>query len=121
IRGRVRARGGDARNRLSSWSFHQLYSFLAYKAADAGIPVAHVDPRDTSRTCSVCGYCEKANRPSQAVFSCRHCGFSADGDWNAALNIRALAERNAATGLAVVEAKTGNGTAAETSRKAAGL
>jgi Putative transposase DNA-binding domain len=65
---------------------------------------------------------EKANRKSQAVFLCKHCGFSADVDWNAARNIRALAVLcNAAIELAIVEAKTGNGTAAEISRKATAL
>jgi len=117
IHGRITARGGDARNRLSGWSFHQLYSFLSYKATDAGIPIVQVDPRNTSRTCSECGHCEKANRKSQAVFLCLHCGFSADADWNAARNIRALGASKASTELAIVEAKTGNGAAAEVSRK----
>jgi putative transposase len=122
IRGRVTAWGGDARNRLAGWSFHQLYGFLSYKAALAGIPVVKVDPRNTSRTCSQCGHCEKANRKSQAFFHCLHCGFSAHADWNAARNIRALAVScNAAIELAIVEAKTGNGTAAEISRKATAL
>jgi putative transposase len=121
IRGRITARGGDARNRLSGWSFHQLFGFLSYKAEDAGIPIVQVDPRNTSKTCSVCGHCEKANRKSQAEFLCLHCGFSANADWNAARNIRALAECKAATGLAIDEAKTGNRTAAEISRKATAL
>jgi putative transposase len=101
IRDRIRARGGDARNRLSGWSFHQLYSFLCYKATDAGIPIVQVDPRNTSRTCSMCGHCEQANRRSQAVFGCKHCGFSTNADWNAARNIRALAARK--------DARTGHG------------
>jgi IS605 OrfB family transposase len=121
IRQRVTARGGDARNRLSGWSFHQLYGFLSYKAALAGIPIVSVDPRNTSRACSECGHCEKANRKSQAEFLCLHCGFSANADWNAALNIRAQAKCKLASGLAAVEAKTGNGTAAEASRKATAL
>ncbi len=99
IRERIRARGGDARNRLSGWSFHQLRSFIDYKARLAGVPVAVVDPRNTSRTCSECGHCEKANRKSQESFVCQHCGFSANADWNAARNIRALANCNVATGL----------------------
>ena len=37
IRERVTARGTDARNRLSGWSFAQLYAFLAYKAQLAGV------------------------------------------------------------------------------------
>ena len=121
IRGRITARGGDARNRLSGWSFHQLVGFLSYKAQDAGIPIVQVDPRNTSKTCSVCGHCEKANRKSQSEFLCKHCGFSANADWNAARNIRAQAVSKAASELAVVEAKTGNRIAAETSRKATAL
>jgi IS605 OrfB family transposase len=100
IRGRIRARGGDARNRLSGWSFHQLFSFLAYKAEDAGVPVVQVDPKNTSRMCSVCGHVEKSNRRSQSEFRCKACGHDSHADVNAALNIRALANRNVATGLA---------------------
>ena len=104
---RTTARGGDARNRLSGWSFHQLRGFISYKAADAGIPVVLVDPRNTSRTCSACGHCEKANRRSQADFECKQCGYSANADWNAARNIRAQANRKLASELDSVEAKTG--------------
>jgi IS605 OrfB family transposase len=121
IRGRITARGGDARNKLSGWSFHQLVTFLSYKAQDAGIPIVQVDPRNTSKTCSVCGHCEKANRKSQAEFLCKHCEFSANADWNAARNIRAQAASKAASELAIVEAKTGNRIAAEISRKATAL
>ena len=73
IRGRVTARGGDARNRLSGWSFHQLYSFLAYKARIAGVPVVQVDPASTSQTCPECGHCERSNRRSQSEFRCQRC------------------------------------------------
>jgi len=111
IRDRVTARGGDARNRLSGWSFHQLRSFIDYKALRAGIPVVAVDPRNTSRTCSECGHCEKANRKNQERFVCKQCGFSCNADWNAARNLRALANRNVATELAGILP----------SRKAAGL
>ena len=70
-----------------SWAFFQLRAFLAYKAVWAGILVYLVDPRNTSRTCSACGHCDKANRRSQAEFSCQRCGYSAHADYNAALNI----------------------------------
>jgi putative transposase len=71
----------------SSWSFWQLRFFLSYKAALAGVPLYTVDPRNTSRTCHRCLHCEKANRQSQAAFKCRQCGFSANADENAAINI----------------------------------
>ena len=65
------------------WAFHQLRSFVEYKARLAGVFVVAVDPRNTSRTCSACGHCEKANRKSQAEFVCRHCGYSTNADRNA--------------------------------------
>jgi IS605 OrfB family transposase len=71
----------------SSWSFWQLRFFLSYKAALAGVPLYTVDPRNTSRTCSACGHCEKANRKSQASFVCKKCGHSDNADRNAAINI----------------------------------
>jgi putative transposase len=82
------------RNRHTSWAFGQLRSFLEYKATLAGVPLHTIDPRNTSRTCSVCGHCEKANRQSQASFKCVQCGFAAPADWNASVNIsRAAVKR----------------------------
>jgi putative transposase len=75
------------RSRHSSWSFGQLRLFLSYKAALAGVPLHTVNPRNTSRTCHVCGYSAKANRKSQASFVCQACGYSGNADHNAALNI----------------------------------
>jgi putative transposase len=70
-----------------SWAFFQLRQYISYKAAQVGIPVRLVDPRNTSRTCSQCGHGEKANRKSQAEFLCQRCGTSLNADYNAALNI----------------------------------
>jgi len=87
-----------------SWAFFQLRQYLTYKAAWAGVPVYLVDPRNTSRTCSACGHCEKANRKSQAEFLCQRCGFATNADENAALNIsrtqRAAVNRPMAATLA---------------------
>jgi putative transposase len=80
----VRHEQRDARH---SWAFFQLRQFVAYKAAWAGVAVHLVDPRNTSRTCSRCGHCEKANRKSQAEFLCQRCGFATNADVNAAINI----------------------------------
>ena len=75
------------RARQSSWAFGQLRQFLSYKAALAGVPLHTVDPRNTSRTCSECGHCAKANRQSQATFCCVECGHTDNADRNAAINI----------------------------------
>ena len=80
------------RSRHSSWSYHRLRSFIEYKAALAGVVVCLVDPRNTSKTCSACGHCEKSNRKSRAEFVCKSCGHAAPADVNAAINIAARAE-----------------------------
>jgi IS605 OrfB family transposase len=87
IRDRVRVRQPQ-RATLHSWSFHQLRSFVEYKARMVGIPVILVDPKNTSRTCPTCEHCEKANRVSQERFLCRSCGLAGLADHIAALNLR---------------------------------
>jgi len=79
------------RSRHSKWSYNQLRSFIEYKAKLSGVVVVLVDPRNTSRMCSECGHCERANRKSQAKFVCNSCGHAAPADVNAAANIAARA------------------------------
>ncbi|HJQ23658.1 MAG TPA: transposase [Blastocatellia bacterium] len=82
------------RAKHSNWTFRQLRDFLEYKSAVAGVRVIAVDPRNTSRTCSACGHCEKANRKGQSEFVCKFCHLSLNADFNAALNIRFRAAVN---------------------------
>ena len=53
----------------------------------------------TSQTCHKCGHVAKGNRESQAVFRCVECGYRANADVNAAMNIlgRALDETGGGT------------------------
>jgi putative transposase len=78
------------RRTFGNWSFAHLRQCIAYKAQRVGILVKTISPRNTSRTCSQCGHCEKGNRKSQAEFGCLHCGHSQNADLNAALNLSAL-------------------------------
>ena len=94
IRERVTGYGREMRWLMGNWSFYQLRQFIAYKAEMAGIQVVFVDPRNTSRTCSVCGYVDKANRKSQSKFLCLECGFESNADYNAAVNIGARAAQS---------------------------
>ncbi|MEW6207139.1 MAG: transposase [Acidobacteriota bacterium] len=91
IRTRVTFRR-QQRARMAGWSFYQLRVFIEYKARLIGVVVVTVDPRNTSRTCSECGYCDKANRRSQSEFVCLSCGHSEQADVNAAKNIRLRAK-----------------------------
>ncbi len=86
IRDRITVRHSQRRQH-HSWAFRQLRTFIEYKAKLAGVVVKLVDPRNTSRTCPVCGCVDKRNRPSQAIFSCVSCGFSSPADTVAAGNI----------------------------------
>ena len=72
---------------LGQWAFHQLEFNIIYKAHQQGIEVALVDPAYTSQRCSTCGYTAKNNR-RKGPFACRSCGFIANADVNAAINIR---------------------------------
>lgn len=88
----IRARVGSnvrrsQRSKHSKWAFSELREFIGYKARLAGVAVKMVDPRNTSRVCSECGHCEKANRKSRDDFLCKSCGYAAAADHNAALNI----------------------------------
>ncbi|EFH84380.1 RNA-guided endonuclease InsQ/TnpB family protein [Ktedonobacter racemifer] len=88
LREGVHHRKGEGQRKLHSWSFAQLYGFIAYKAQERGIAVERVDPRHTSQTCSQCGHQARNNRRSQAVFHCRSCGYQLNADLNASYNIR---------------------------------
>ena len=93
IRDRVTVRRSE-RARLSGWAFHQLRFFLDYKARMAAVPVAAVDPRNTSRTCPLCGCCDKRNRPTRERFRCIDCGHEGPADHVAAINIARRAAAN---------------------------
>jgi putative transposase len=78
------------RRTFGNWSFGHLRRCIEYKALRAGVRVVTVNPRNTSRTCSQCGHCDKGNRKSQAEFCCLQCGHSSNADLNAAKNLSSL-------------------------------
>jgi IS605 OrfB family transposase len=79
--------GHRQRGRHHKWAFRQLGTFLDYKARILGVPVYRVNPRDTSRQCSACGYTDKKNRKNDDVFVCGSCGYTTFDHLNAARNI----------------------------------
>ncbi|NVI88451.1 IS200/IS605 family element transposase accessory protein TnpB [Actinomadura sp. BRA 177] len=78
----------DQRARLSSWPFHQLGAFIAYKARRHGVPYIEVDPAYTSQRCPRCGHTARNNRPSRDHFECRRCGLAGPADVVAGVNVR---------------------------------
>ncbi len=65
----------------------QFVSFLTYKAEEAGCYIEKVEPRNTSKMCSVCGYIYKAMDLSIRKWTCPVCHTAHDRDINAAVNI----------------------------------
>jgi IS605 OrfB family transposase len=68
------------------WAFNRLYEYAEYKAAEYGINVEQVNPKNTSRRCSTCGFTHPDNRDGEG-FECQKCGYENHADYNAAKNI----------------------------------
>jgi len=68
------------------WAFNRLYEYVDYKAEEYGIEVTHVDPENTSRRCSECGFTHPDNRDNEE-FECLKCGYKNHADYNASKNI----------------------------------
>ncbi|NEN94517.1 MAG: transposase [Moorea sp. SIO3I7] len=68
----------------------QFLSILSNKAENAGLVTVAVNPRNTSQNCSNCG-AKVPKKLKDRIHSCPHCGYVADRDVNAAINILNLA------------------------------
>ncbi|MBX0297204.1 RNA-guided endonuclease TnpB family protein [Haloarcula nitratireducens] len=74
--------------RLHGWGFAKLHAQIRYKAAERGIPVEAVNPRNTSKACHACD--DHGYRPRQATFRCSNddCWLGEyQADMNGAINI----------------------------------
>lgn len=84
-------RSGSGKHGLNRSILEQGWSAfattLSYKLEERGGTLVKINPAYTSQECSACGTIDKASRESQASFACRHCGFAAHADTNAAINI----------------------------------
>ena len=83
----VKAKSGLNRSILSE-GWGMFLAMLEYKLKLKGGYLVRVPPRNTSRTCPVCGTVSEENRLTQAGFSCVCCGYSENADYVAAMNIK---------------------------------
>lgn len=74
--------------RIAQWPRRRIHQQLEYKARWIGIPLIKIDPRNTSQTCPTCGsLCGRKGGISKDVMFRCGCGWSANRQTNAALNI----------------------------------
>ena len=66
-------------------SYRRLVSWIDWQSEKLGVPILVVEPRGTSSTCPRCGSRLRENR--YRVLKCSRCGFEADRDRVAILNI----------------------------------
>ena len=74
------------RKLLKSWNLGLLHSAIEQKCEENCVRLHYVNPKYTSRTCTICGHIDKRNREG-TVFKCVKCGFEDNADLNAAKNI----------------------------------
>ncbi|WP_457549806.1 transposase [Archaeoglobus sp.] len=60
---------------------------IKYKAKLEGVPTIEVSPRNTSKTCSRCGYVYKRFK-NQRLFYCPNCGLVINRDLNASIIVK---------------------------------
>ena len=75
-------------NAVSEQKFYELRQKLTAKCAALGVELRIVDRfYPSSKTCHCCGRVKRGLKLSERVYSCE-CGYTADRDYNAALNLR---------------------------------
>lgn len=72
---------------ITNASWHKFIKFLQYKAEWYGRKFILVDPKNTSKTCSHCGYINENLQLKDRKWICSKCGILLDRDVNAAINI----------------------------------
>ena len=93
----VRAKAGLNKSILDQGWF-EFRRQLEYKQAWSGGKVVAISPQYTSQTCPECGLINSDNRKSQRKFECLTCGYAANADYVAAINILAAGHAVSACG-----------------------
>ena len=83
----VRQKSGLNKSILNAcWG--KIKTYTRYKGLRKNKLTVEPPPHYSSQECSHCGFTHKDNRPSQAEFICRDCGFVCNADLNASLVIK---------------------------------
>ena len=74
------------RKLLSKWNLGLWHKAIEQKCEANCVCLHQVEPKYTSQTCSCCGNVDKGNRDG-VLFRCTSCGYEANADLNASINI----------------------------------
>ena len=74
------------RKLLSKWNLGLWHRAIEQKCEANCVCLHQVEPKYTSQTCSRCGNVDKKNRDGM-LFRCTSCGYEANADLNASINI----------------------------------
>lgn len=77
---------------VHKWSFNELQKFIEYKALAKGIRIVYINPRYTSKSCSVCHNIDTVRH--SGFIECKTCGHRSDSNFGASKNIAQLYSRN---------------------------
>lgn len=78
---------------IAAQRFNHLLAKLKRKAEMIGIEFREVDRfYPSSKTCHACGYIHKGLKLKDRAYVCSKCGYTADRDYNASLNLRDAGE-----------------------------
>ena len=72
--------------RLNRTNFRRVQFMIDYKGKWNNIPIKYVNPKNTSRACSRCGYVNGSLKEKR-ILECKNCGLKIDRDLNASINI----------------------------------
>ncbi len=83
---------GHLARRIADVGFYEIKRQLRYKLEETGGTLVEAGKWfPSSKTCSCCGSVKSELKLSERTFNCDDCGFTADRDVNAALNLEKLA------------------------------
>jgi len=77
----------ELNGRIHRWSYRRFQQILEYQAKLCGLHVKYIDPRNTSRTCPVCGSELKESSNGRRLMRCQKCGLEEDRDVVAVRNL----------------------------------
>jgi putative transposase len=92
-----------SRRKVNRLPYGFIRHALSHVAEGRRVLLIEVDPRYTSQTCPRCGYTTKVNLKGYTTFKCQACGYEANRDRVASLNIALRAAQQQTTRLSRVD------------------